>query len=89
MMDFGIATVGSIIALVWIIGWTVKQSPINDKWIPSICGLAGILLGVVAYVTHVPDFPADHWLTAAAVGVSSGLAATGMNEVFKQLKDNK
>lgn len=87
-MDFGIATVASITALVWIIGWTAKQSPVNDKWIPTICGLVGMVLGIVAYVTHVPDFPADHWLTAAAVGVVSGLAATGVNEVFKQLKDN-
>lgn len=87
-MDFGIATVASITAIVWIIGWTIKQSKLNDKWIPTICGLIGLVLGVVAYVTHVPDFPADNWLTAAAVGVVSGMAATGFNEVFKQLKNN-
>ena len=33
----------------------------------------------------VPDFPATDYLTAIAVGIVSGLAATGINQVFKQL----
>ena len=36
----------------------------------------------------VPDFPATDYLTAVAVGIVSGLAATGVNQVFKQLRDN-
>lgn len=87
-MDLGIASVATITALVWILGYTVRASKLDNKWIPTICGCMGIALGVVAFVTHVPDFPADHWLTAAAVGGVSGLSATGVNEVFKQLKDN-
>ena len=33
----------------------------------------------------MPEFPASDYLTAAAVGIVSGLAATGINQVYKQL----
>lgn len=85
-MTFGIASVAVISVLVWWMGHTVKVSPIEDKWIPTICGLCGILLGIVAYLMNVPDFPANDVLTAAAVGCVSGLSATGLNEAVKQMK---
>ena len=84
-MDFGIATVAAITAIVYVIGLTVKNTSLNNKWIPSISGVAGILLGIAAYFIGVPDFPASDVLTAAAVGAVSGLAATGINQVAKQL----
>lgn len=38
---------------------------------------------------NVPDFPATDPLTALAVGIVSGLAATGADQVIKQAsKDN-
>lgn len=87
-MEFGVATVVTITILVYIIGLGIKQTPLDNKWIPFICGLCGIALGIVAYVLGVPDFPAADWITAAAVGGASGLAATGADQVFKQLKNN-
>ena len=84
-MDFGIATVAAVTALVYIIGLGVKATPLDNKWIPVICGLCGIVLGMAAYYIGVPDFPAADPLTAAAVGGASGLAATGLNQAFKQL----
>ena len=84
-MDFGIATVAAITALVYILGTVVKATPIDDKWIPGICGLAGIALGVAALALGVPDFPAEDFLTAAAVGGASGLAATGIDQIRKQM----
>ena len=85
-MDFGIATVITITVIVYIIGLAVKATKVDNKWIPVICGLAGIILGIVAMYIGVPDFPATDPLTAAAVGGASGLAATGMDQVVKQLK---
>ena len=85
-MDFGIATVVAITVIVYIIGLAVKATKVDNKWIPVICGLAGIILGIVAMYIGVPDFPATDPLTAAAVGGASGLAATGMDQVIKQLK---
>ena len=34
----------------------------------------------------IPDFPAYDPITAAAVGVVSGFAATGVHQVYKQIK---
>lgn len=84
-MDFGIATVAAITALVYIIGLGVKATKLDNKWIPVICGVCGIVLGVLALVIRVPDFPATDYLTAAAVGGVSGLAATGLNQMVKQM----
>lgn len=87
-MDFGIASVAVITAIVYIIGLIVKATKLQNKWIPVICGLSGIGLGVLALVTGMPDFPAADYLTAAAVGGVSGLAATGIDQTVKQLKSN-
>lgn len=87
-MEFGIATVAAITAIVYIIGLGVKATKLNNKWIPVICGTVGIVLGIVAMFIGVPDFPATDPLTAAAVGGVSGLAATGLDQITKQLKNN-
>ncbi len=84
-MNFGIASFAAIVVLCYLIGIVVKTSPIDNKWIPTIVGIAGLVLGLVAYFLKVPDFPATDILTAAAVGVVSGLASTGVNQVGKQL----
>ena len=88
-MDFGIANVVVITVLVYIIGLAVKATALNNKWIPVVCGVSGVILGVLALVTGMPDFPATDYLTAAAVGGVSGLAATGVDQVFKQIKKDE
>lgn len=85
-MDFGIATVITVTVIVYIIALCVKATKLDNKWIPAICGLLGICLGVAAYFIGVPDFPAADPFTAAAVGGASGLAATGVDQLFKQMK---
>ena len=85
-MEFGIATVVTITVIVYIIGLGIKATPLDNKWIPVICGVSGIALGILALFIGVPDFPAADYLTAAAVGGASGLAATGMDQVAKQIK---
>lgn len=83
-MDFGIATVAVITVIVYLVGMAVKATAINNKWIPVICGIAGAVLGIVGMYT-IPDFPAQDILSAIAVGIVSGLAATGVNQIGKQL----
>ena len=85
-MDFGIANVVAITILVYVIALGIKATKLDNKWIPMICGLSGIVLGIVALAIGVPDFPATDYLTAAAVGAASGLAATGADQIVKQLK---
>lgn len=84
-MEFGIATVAVITALVYIIGIGVKATKLDNKWIPAICGVSGMILGILALASGMPDFPATDYITAAAVGGASGLAATGVDQVIKQL----
>lgn len=87
-MDFGIASVAAITVICYLAGQVVKATGIDNKWIPVICGVLGAILGPVALFTGVPDFPATDALTAVAVGIVSGLAATGINQVGKQLANN-
>ena len=47
----------------------------------------GLSLAIVAWAMDVPDDPAHDWLNAAAVGIVSGWAATGLNQSVKQLTD--
>lgn len=86
-MDFGVATVAAITALVYIVGLGIKATTLDNKWIPVICGAVGVILGIAAMYIGVPDFPATDPLTAAAVGGASGLAATGLHQAVKQLTE--
>ncbi len=89
-MDYmGIAGVAAITVIAWLIGEAAKLSPLDNKWIPVICGVCGGILGVVGMYT-MPEFPAGDVMTAAAVGIVSGLAATGADQIGKQFsKDDK
>ena len=83
-MDLGIAGVAAITVITYLIGSAVKATSLDNRWIPSICGTVGGILGVLA-MRIMPDFPATDYITAAAVGIVSGLAATGVNQIGKQL----
>ena len=81
----GLAGVAAISVIAWLIGETVKLSRLDDRWIPVICGLCGGVLGVLG-MRVMPDFPAADLMSAAAVGIVSGLAATGADQIGKQMK---
>ena len=85
MEMMGVAGVAAISVITWLIGETVKLSPLDTRWIPVICGFTGAVLGVAGRAV-MPDFPADDLLTAVAVGIVSGLAATGADQMAKQMK---
>ena len=85
-MDFGIASVAAITVICYLVGLLVKASPWNnDTYIPIACGLVGGILGGIGLYLGLPDFPAADPLTAVAVGIVSGLAATGVNQAVKQI----
>ena len=85
-MNFGIAGVAAITVIAWLIGEIVKNTGLDNKWIPVICGLSGAVLGILG-MDMMPDFPAQDYITAAAIGIASGLAATGFHQAVKQLLD--
>ena len=84
-MDFGIASVGAITVICYLVGQIVKVTGVNNKFIPVVAGFFGGILGIVSYFLQIVDFPASDPITAVAVGIVSGLAATGVNEAVKQL----
>ena len=83
-MDFGIAGVAAITVIAYLVGLAVKATALPNRWIPVICAAVGGALGVAGLYT-MPDFPAADMLTAIAVGIVSGLAATGIDQTVKQL----
>lgn len=85
-MDLGIVGVGAITVICILAAQGIKATPLDNKWLPVICGLLGGILGIVGMYV-MADFPAADVITAAAVGIVSGLAATGANQVYKQLKN--
>lgn len=82
--SLGIASVAVITVICYLIGQVVKVTGLDNKYIPVIVGVCGGALGV-AGMFLMPDFPAADYMTAVAVGIVSGLAATGINQAVKQL----
>lgn len=81
-----IGTVMAIVIITYLIGLGAKNiSAIKDEVIPVIVGVCGGILGVVGMFV-MPDFPAHDILNAIAIGIVSGLASTGVNQVWKQAK---
>lgn len=87
-MDFGIASVAAITVICYLLAQGLKATALDNKWLPVCCGVLGGALGVVGLLV-MADFPAEDYLTAVAVGIVSGLAATGINQVYKQLSKNE
>ena len=82
--ELGIKAIPVITVIVFAAVEAVKATPLEDKWLPVIAAFFGGILGIVAmYVMN--DFTAEDPLTAIAVGIVSGLAATGAHQVYKQL----
>jgi len=87
-MDLGITGVAAITVIAYLVGQGCKAAEfIPDRWIPVICGCVGAVLGVVG-LKVMPDFPATDAVTAVAVGIVSGFAATGVNQIYKQFNKN-
>ena len=85
MEILGICSVAAITVICYLVGEIVKVSGLDNKFIPVIVGIIGGILGVFG-MGIMADFPANDILTAVAVGIVSGLAATGIDQMVKQLK---
>lgn len=79
-----VVSVASITVIAYLFGEIAKALPVDNKWIPIVCGIVGGILGA-AGLHIIPDFPANDTITAIAVGIVSGLAATGADQMVKQL----
>lgn len=79
--------IAAIVLIAFFIGEVVKRTPLDDKWIPVICGFVGGVLGIVGR-TVIPELANASWIDALAIGIASGLSATGAHQIYKQLFGN-
>ena len=77
--------------VIYLIGAGLKAigNETLDRFIPVICGFCGGILGIVVFKTIPGYLPADNWLLALYVGIGSGLAAVGVNQIYKQFSKSK
>lgn len=87
MIDFSqLGTCLAIVVICYLVGLAAKANEkVKDNYIPIIVGAVGGALGIVAMYV-IPDYPANDILNAIAVGIISGFASTGADQVYKQTK---
>lgn len=88
ILELGITQVAAITVICYLVGLGCKAAGKIDKYIPCIVGACGGILGVVAMYI-MPEFIAADILSAIAVGIVSGLASTGIDQIPKQLAKDK
>lgn len=85
--DLGIVAIPVITVICFLVAEAVKATALDNKWLPIICGVVGGILGVVA-MNVMQEFPSNDILTSIAIGIVSGLAATGAHQIYKQLSSD-
>ena len=86
-MEFmGITGVAGIVVICYLVGLVGQATPWNNNKIrPHRVRHGRCGAGRGGHVC-MPEFPAADPITAVAVGIVSGLAATGADQIAKQLK---
>lgn len=84
MEIMGITGIAAITVICYLAAECIKATALDNKWLPVICGVLGGVLGIAAMFI-MPEFPGGDYITAVAIGIVSGLAATGANQIGKQL----
>lgn len=89
MSSFDFIIVPIIVSVVYG-GITLLKKAVNNsekvlRFIPIIAAAFGAVLGTVAFFAMPEIIPASNAFVAILVGGASGLAATGTNQIFKQL----
>ena len=74
-----------IVVCCYLVGMLLKTTSLNNKYIPAIVGLVGGLLGAITYFVAPEIIATTDIISAVAIGIVSGLASTGVNQVKKQL----
>ena len=85
---FGFAPVAAITIIAFLCGIGWNLSPLNNKWIPVVCGIVGAVFGGLAFWLVPAVMPAQDPITAVAIGIASGFAATGIHQTIGQLSNS-
>ena len=87
----GVTGCAVIAVICYLVGMGLKAWDVwDDRKIPVAMGVVGAILGILAYNFWKVVIPVEDPITAAAIGVVSGLSATGINQIWKQAhKENE
>ncbi len=81
-----------LIPVLYMLGLMIKKSEINDKYIPLILGVMGIILATVYSLIGNELKGVEKLLSVIFAGVTQGLlcasASVYANNIFKQMKRN-
>ena len=88
--NFNMANIPFLVIFIYIIVEILKMTCIKDDKhrmvLPLICAVIGAILAVVLYGFFPEAIGATNFFEAATMGASSGLAATGCNQLYKQVR---
>ena len=88
-MDYTFITVPVITGIVYAVIDIIKTATNNNekllKFIPLIAAALGIVCGIVSFYCVPGVLDTTNVIVAIIIGAASGLAATGTNQVIKQL----
>ena len=75
--NLGIEVFSAIVVICLLIGFLCKASPLDDRWIPIVCGFFGGILGIVSMMVS-EAFPTKDPILAVAVGSIAPCRASGL-----------
>ena len=79
-----ILTIPAIVIISYLVTEVFKLF-VKKKYLPAISGITGAILGVITYFIAPNLIFKEDIITAIAVGIVSGLAATGSDQAIKKL----
>lgn len=81
----GIVGIPAIAVICYLVGMGLKAwTAFDDRGIPAFMGIAGLALGIAAYIWWPTVMPATDPLTAGAIGIVSGFTATTLDQIRRQ-----
>ena len=78
----------AIVVICYLVGAIIKAINLDElnRFIPIICAIVGGALGIIVFKTIPGYIPAENWLVALCIGIVSGFASTGVNQLYQQFK---
>lgn len=81
-----------IVPVLYVLGAMIKKSSIDDKWIPLILGIMGIILASAYKIAAYLPFDSGDFFLILFAGITQGLlCASGSvyaNNIVKQITKN-
>ena len=78
-----------LVAVLYIVGMALKKSAVNDRFIPAILGVAGVLLSLIYVIGTTAVTTPQEIALAAFTAVTQGVLVAGasvyVNQLFKQI----